>query len=84
MISAHFFIGGIADDELGEKVILALKHSASIDLDQLTDRIKKYKSLEPFEFPKSIVIFSNFKETDSGKIRRKETLLKDTEKVLDL
>ena len=84
VISAHFFIGGIADDELGEKVILALKHSASIDLDQLTDRIKKCKSLEPFECPKSIVIFSNFMETDSGKIRRKETLLQDPVKVLDL
>lgn len=84
VLSTHYFIAGIADEILGEKIIIAVKYSPSLDLGKLIQKIKKCESLEDYEFPKSIVVLPDFVETDSGKIRRKETLLIDPVKVLDL
>ncbi|MDA8948940.1 AMP-binding protein [Flavobacteriaceae bacterium] len=84
VLSTHFFIGGVADEILGEKVILAVKHSSSLQLNKILEKIKTCKSLEPYEVPKSVIIFPDFIETDSGKIRRKQSLLLDAVSVLDL
>jgi O-succinylbenzoic acid--CoA ligase len=84
VLSLHFFIGGVADAELGQKVILAIKRTPSLDLNSLIEKIKNHNRLENFECPKSIYVFDEFSETNSGKIKRKETLNTKPNQVLDL
>ena len=84
VLNTHFFVGGIADEILGEKVILALKYSASLKLDKILGKIKEFSNLETYEIPKSVIIFPDFIETESGKIRRKQTLLLDPISISDL
>lgn len=64
----HFFIASKPDSELGEKVVLVIegeKHDLGVDL---------YEELDKYEKPKEVIFIAKFKETDSGKILRKETL----------
>lgn len=84
VLSIHYFIGGVADESLGEKVILAVKHSSSLQLDKILEKVKNCETLANYEVPKSIIVFPDFVETESGKIRRKQTLLLDFVSVLDL
>jgi O-succinylbenzoic acid--CoA ligase len=84
VLSIHYFIGGVADESLGEKVILAVKHSSSLQLDKILEKVKNCETLANYEVPKSIIVFPDFVETESGKIRRKQTLLLDSVSVLDL
>jgi len=84
VLNMNFFIGGILDETLGEKVILAIKYSPSLKLDKILEKIKELSKLETYEIPKSILIFPDFVETDSGKIKRKKTLSLDPISVLDL
>lgn len=67
-IEPRFFIAGKADKELGEKVILVVEgNEFAIDSTVFND-------LEKYEKPKEIVFISKFKETENGKVLRKETL----------
>ena len=84
ILNMHFFIGGIADEILGEKLILALKYSPSLKSNTILEKIREFSKLETYEIPKSIIILPDFVETASGKIRRKQTLLIDPISVLDL
>jgi O-succinylbenzoic acid--CoA ligase len=84
VLSAYFFVGGIKDEILGEKVILAVKNSPNLKIEKLLEKINKCDNLETHEVPKSIIVFADFKETENGKIRRKETLLLNPVSVLDL
>jgi len=83
-LSLHFFIGGVADAELGQKVILSINRAPSLYLNSLIEKIKNHNRLENFECPKSIYVFDEFSETNSGKIKRKETLNTKPNQVLDL
>lgn len=67
-INNRFFISSKADPELGEKVILIIEGEKQ-DLDP-----SLYNDLDKYEKPKEILFISQFKETASGKILRKETL----------
>lgn len=84
VLSAHFFVGGIKDEILGEKVILAVKNSPTLKIEKLLEKINKCDNLKTYEVPKSIIVFADFKETENGKIIRKETLLLNPVSVLDL
>ncbi|MCW2120124.1 AMP-binding protein [Flavobacterium sp. 7A] len=67
-IKAKFFVGGIPDAVLGEKLVLVIEgEKATID-PSLFDVLDKY------EKPKEIFYLSKFAETDNGKIKRKEIL----------
>ena len=61
----RFFINGESDESLGEKVVLVVEGNV-IEI--------SFDSLEKFEKPKEIYFISEFLETESGKIRRGETL----------
>ena len=67
-ISSRFFVGGIPDHTLGEKLILVIEgdKSENLNLD--------FEALDKYEKPKEILFISKFVETASGKIMRKETL----------
>lgn len=64
----RFFIASKDDSELGEKVILVLEGD-SFEIDKAN-----FDSLDKYERPKEIIFISKFKETENGKILRKETL----------
>lgn len=67
-IDARFFIGGKPDKELGEKVVLAIEGEKF----QVDNSI--FDGLDKYEKPKEILFFPKFRETENGKILRKETL----------
>lgn len=72
LINEPFFITGIADSELGERVVLVIESQYPVEyaVSQLRD------ILEPYERPKEIFISKAFEMTETGKIKRKESLLK--------
>lgn len=72
-IHAAFFVGGIPDNALGEKLILAVD-SIIIDAKQQKYIFKKMNELLPkYHVPKEIQTIA-FKYTPSGKIDRKKSL----------
>ena len=65
-INARFFVAGLKDDDLGEKLILIIEG----DKQDLEDSI--FKKLDKFERPKEIFFVKKFAETENGKVKRKE------------
>ncbi|WP_209403074.1 AMP-binding protein [Pseudozobellia sp. WGM2] len=71
-IKARFFVAGLPDDILGQKLVLVVEGNTATD--QLLEKIKQLTSLDKYEVPKQIFTVPKFKETDSGKVQRKKTL----------
>jgi O-succinylbenzoic acid--CoA ligase len=68
MNGRQFFIYGVEDDTLGEKIILVVEGTEA-DIDStILDELDKY------EKPKDILFTRKFKETASGKIHRAKTI----------
>ncbi len=67
-MNARFFVIGKPDESLGEKLILL------IEGDELALSDTLFDVLDKFEKPKEVHFIPKFKETESGKIKRKETL----------
>ena len=65
-IHSRFFVTGIQDPVLGEKLIMVIEGDKQ-DLDEST-----FNELDKYEKPKEVFYVSKFIETSSGKIRRKE------------
>lgn len=77
IITNRFFVTGIADEKLGEKLVLIveLENSKIFNYQSfLSEEIKKTASLSKFEIPKEIYFIANFLETETKKIQRKKTL----------
>lgn len=70
-----FFVAGIPDAVLGEKLILVVeKGKKKIDKTDLFKKMKLLQSLLKYEIPKEIYILNRFVETETKKINRKKTL----------
>jgi len=67
-IPHRFFIGGISDPILGEKLVLIIEYEKY----KLSENI--FDDLEKYEKPKEIFFVPKFIQTESGKIKRKEIL----------
>jgi o-succinylbenzoate---CoA ligase len=67
-INSRFFVIGIPDDLLGEKLILIIEGENH----PLNETI--FDDLDQFEKPKMVFFVSHFKENPNGKILRKETI----------
>lgn len=67
-----FFIGGIADGTLGERLVLAVVTSSS-NIKEIITALNA-APLDPYERPKSVLFYEQFQKTATGKIKRKETL----------
>lgn len=67
-----FFVAGIPDQELGQQLVLVIEGRS--DSENTLGHLKKISALNKFEIPKAIYQIPEFKRTDTGKIRRKETL----------
>lgn len=68
-IATPFFVGGIPDSVLGEKLILVIEGEQYELAQNIFDVLDKY------EKPKKVFFIPNFTLTESGKIKRKEILL---------
>lgn len=67
LISRRYFVHGVADEILGEKVVLFVE-GAPFDLNPAV-----FEVLDKYEKPKEVVFVSNFRETPTGKIMREES-----------
>lgn len=67
-INQRFFVKGIPDEELGEKLVLVIEGQP---FDVSTDI---FSGLGKFEKPKNILFVPHFAETTSGKVIRDKTL----------
>ncbi|MDO6812142.1 AMP-binding protein [Tenacibaculum soleae] len=75
IIEQRFFVSGIKDEVLGEKLILIIEDVTSIGVESfLLSKIKKESSLSKFEIPKEVYFLPKFIETETKKIQRKKTL----------
>ena len=72
-IKGRFFVIGIEDELLGEKLALIIEGDR-YDIDA-----NDFENLDKYQKPKEIFFYPQFLETGSGKIRRRETLAKVVE-----
>jgi O-succinylbenzoic acid--CoA ligase len=75
-ISSRFFVAGIPDEQLGEKLVLIIEGEKedSFSMKSLLQVTDIKESLSRFQIPKAVFFFPNFIETPTGKIQRKETI----------
>lgn len=66
-IAARFFVTGKADEKLGEKLVLVIEGEKQ----KIEDAV--FNALDKYEKPKEILFIPKFKQTENGKILRKET-----------
>jgi len=77
LINERFFVAGLSDTCLGEKLVLIIEFKSSNDLKSqnlFLQRIKELESLSKYETPKEIYFISKFIETPTQKINKRETL----------
>ncbi|WP_372794726.1 AMP-binding protein [Lutibacter sp.] len=75
IIPQRFFVAGITDEILGEKLILVIESSSdTVSSDEILLNIKNLKLINRFEIPKEIYFIEQFVETPTNKIHRAETL----------
>lgn len=67
-IPSRFFVGGIPDDILGEKLVLI------IEGEERRFDTSFFNLLDKYERPKRVIFVTNFAETETGKIRRNKIL----------
>lgn len=72
VIPSRFFVAGIPDEKLGQKMVLVVE--GKIEEKKLFQEIQSLKALEKFEIPKEIYEVPEFQQTDNGKIQRVKTL----------
>ena len=69
LINRRFFIAGLTDSRLGQKVVLVIEGKPY----PLTKN--NFEALHPYERPKEIFFVDQFAETPTGKIKRNEILM---------
>lgn len=75
LITARFFVAGLSDAALGQKLVLIVEGDAT-DEQQLLQTIKESKTLSKYEVPKEVYFVKTFSETSTKKVNRKKTLAK--------
>lgn len=74
-----FFITGLSDESLGEKLVLFVEMPVASEIEknlfseEVVSKMKECKSLLKYEIPKEIYLLKSFCRTPTGKIQRKET-----------
>lgn len=75
IINRRFFVTGMPDDALGEKLVLFVEADFSEELlSQLQEEIRDLETLDKYEVPKKIYLVQKFEETPNGKIHREHTV----------
>ncbi len=73
-ITNRFFVAGVPDVALGEKLTLFVE--GNLDVQMMSQKIHGLGALQKFEIPKDIITVPIFAETKNGKINRLATLKK--------
>nr|WP_297787886.1 AMP-binding protein [uncultured Allomuricauda sp.] len=73
LIQSRFFVAGIPDETLGQKLVLILE-GESVDKQELIDAIKELKTISKYEVPKAIYFVKTFEETSTNKVDRKKNM----------
>lgn len=73
-VTVRFFIAGIPDTRLGEKVVLVLEGNPLQPHTEEKLRASLSQQLHPYELPKHIYYVREFTTTATGKIQRQQTL----------
>ncbi len=79
IIAQRFFVAGIWDEKLGEKLVLVIEYQSfkvSEFQSSFIEKIKNLQTLSKYEIPKEIYFIDAFVETETGKVQRKKTLQK--------
>jgi O-succinylbenzoic acid--CoA ligase len=71
ILEQRFFVTGIKDETLGEKLILIVE---GIQNDAILEKVKELKTLSKFEIPKDVFFINKFTETETKKVNRNGTL----------
>ncbi len=75
LIGHRFFIAGLPDDTLGNKLVLVIEQSYdAVTYRALKDGIQNLKILTKYEIPKEIYFIPQFIETENDKVQRTKTL----------
>jgi O-succinylbenzoic acid--CoA ligase len=77
IITHRFFVAGIPDKKLGEKLVLIIELEGSKKFDfqiLLKEEIRNSNTLSKLETPKEIYFVTHFIETGTKKIQRRKTL----------
>jgi len=72
VIDSRFFVAGIPDKLLGEKLVLIVESENSDD--DILNKVKNLTALSKYEIPKKIFYIPEFIETGTKKIQRRQTL----------
>lgn len=70
-IDVPFFVAGIPDEQLGERLVLIVEKDSPYPL-SLDDY--EPEDFDPYEFPKEVIAIKTFQRTDNGKLKRGQTL----------
>ena len=71
ILTTRFFVAGISDAILGEKLIVVIEGNESDkNRAEITGKIKVLSQLSAYEKPKEIFFVPKFIETETGKIQR--------------
>lgn len=73
LISSRFFVSGLPDKILGQKLVLVIEGNPS-DEQELIRTISGLKELSKYEVPKQVYFVKTFQETATKKVDRKKTL----------
>jgi len=72
-IKSRFFVAGLPDETLGQKLVLVVEGDPTEAL-ELLPSIKNIETLSKYEVPKKIYFVNTFEETSSQKVDRNKTL----------
>ncbi|WP_405415638.1 AMP-binding protein [Maribacter sp. Asnod1-A12] len=70
-VNVPFFIIGVEDEELGQKVVLVVEDASKSEIQKIIDTIQ---DIRKFEKPKNILVAKEFQRTENGKVQRSKTL----------
>ena len=73
-ISERFFVAGIPDPELGERLVLVVEHAGDCEAWRISFREKARTLLPSYHLPKAIYCLGDFMATETGKTHRIHTL----------
>ena len=73
LIPNRFFLFGVKDELLGQKLCLLIEQE-SVENKNILDSIKQHSNLSRFEMPKSVYTLAKFEETETGKVKRQATI----------
>lgn len=75
IITNRFFVAGVSDEKLGEKLVLIVEGDTTSEIiKSLREKITVLESLDKYEVPKEIFFVDRFIETETKKIQRTKTL----------